>query len=365
MMLGIAALLFLSVAKLTGSFWTKAVFSRTTLASLSDFGLLLLAWAGCIVWHESGHLAAAMAQNFEVMGGSAGPVRFARENGHWTVMFRARAFFSASVSAFPRTTSGWRRRMLVVIAAGPVFTLAGTILPMLLLAGSQPPDAIARLLAFTAELNGVIFLVGLIPNSPGAPARNDCAMFLSLWFNAPDAHEIFVYHLLMQIRQQGARPRSYPISVVQAMATARARPEMRAVFAHTIADWAYDRGDEDSADAWDWRAIEVSILCEAAHYQRVLAHSACLDLVLRSDASAAQSKSADLTPALLAPVWFRHRSTAVKRVAHQDPAGALDELARAESLFPAHVPYFDFERDICCALRRSSAPRNLRVDPSV
>jgi Zn-dependent protease len=328
------------------------VFRQANLGRLSGFAMLGCALAASIVLHEAGHLSAAILLRFDVLGGALGPWRISRVNRRWKIHFLGGTWFTASVSAIPKKDSSWRRDMLIVIAAGPVATAFCCATATAALLRNNPGGALGCFLAFVAELNSVLFVLGLFPNSSAARAYNDARLFLSLFFQANEAHNILLYQLLIQMKRQGFRPCFYRQDVIRELPYAECGPDMATVFAQAIADWAYDRGDFSTADAWDRRAVEHGLLCEGPFYTNALAHSACLDLMMRCDNSAARSKCADIQFEVLQPEWLRHRTRAVDHLTKGNILEGMCELQRADFLLPNGLPCFEFERELLQCLRQ-------------
>jgi hypothetical protein len=127
------------------------------------------------------------------------------------------------------------------------------------------------------------------------------------------------------------------------------------LYANTIALWAIDRGDMQTADAWDRRAVELSACCEARARNLTLAKSACFDVLFRQDQAAARRKFAGVDFTALTPDWFRHRAQGAQSVATGEFSAALAAAGRAEVLFPKPLPYYEFEKMLLLQLRRQAS----------
>jgi Peptidase family M50 len=350
----LAASLAIGVAlRLVGPAWVQTFFHSGALSAASDLIALLAALAIAVVLHEGGHLVAALMLDFDVLGGSLGPLRAIRLHGRWTLQFCG-SFFSGSVIAIPRPNNAtWRTRMLAVVAAGPAATLlSGTAAAAFVISLGASDLWPMRFLSTLAQLSFFIFVLGLFPNASASAARNDARLFCSLLHNTAEAREILLYHLLTQLQVAGVRPRDYPNQIIFKLAHAYGRPEMCLVYAQAIAICALDRGDPVTADAWDKRALDLSEFCNVKHQHSALATSACFDVILRSDLRAAGNKLADLQLELLSPRWFRHRVKAVYWLASGNIHESLAEISRARYAFPNRLPYYDFEQMLLGRLHR-------------
>jgi hypothetical protein len=339
--------------KLFGPAWVRTFVHPTSSGAVMHLGILLAALAAAIVLHEAGHLAAALLLDFDVLGGSLGPVRAIRLHGRWTLQF-SRSLFSGSVIAIPlRNDATWRPRMLAVVAAGPIATLiTGVAAAVFLEWPSFAESWVTPFLSGLAELSFFIFVLGLFPNASASRTRNDARLFFSLLHNTAEAREILLYHVLTQLQIAGVRPRDYPNQIIRQLAQARGRAEMCLAYANAIAEWALDRGDAVSADAWNKRALDLSEFCDLKQQSSALAAAAFFEITLRHDLRAAANQLADLEFDLLSPRWFRHRTRAVYWLATGNIHESLAEIARAQYAFPNRFPYYDFQKVLLGRLHR-------------
>lgn len=354
-MVGVLALAIAlgAAIQLFGPVWTETIFQSVKLNAPSSFAALLAALATSIVLHECGHLAAALLVNFEVLGFCVGPLRATRPYGKWRLEFSGK-LFTGSVSAIPRQGGSWRERVLVVVAGGPFVTLVTGIAAALLVLYCSPAGWPKTFLGALAELNCFLFVLGLIPNARGARVRNDARLFLVFWADSSEASEIFLYHLLARLELEGVRPRDYPLGLIRAMAAIRGRSDAMLLYANAISAWAFDSGDLVNADAWDLRALQLSSECSETAQQSTVAKSACLDVLLRRDFVAAETKLKAVDLDALSPGWLRHRAKAAFYVATGDSARALEEICRAHYYLSAGKPYHDFQRMLLKRLHREA-----------
>jgi hypothetical protein len=351
-------LLVLAVAlgaavELFGPTWAQAIFQSVQLNNPAGIGALFAALVTSIVLHEGGHLLAAVLMDFEILGICLGPVRATRSHGKWKITGSGK-LLTGSISAVPRNTNRWRERALAVVAGGPLMTLVTGLVAAGVLFHSPTQGWTTIFLGTLVELSCFLFVLGLIPNGSTAKVRNDARLFLTFWKDGREAREVFLYHLLAQQEIAGVRPRDYPAGLIHAMSSTQGRPDSMLLYAHTIALWALDRGDIESAKAWDERALELSTAGNPVAHQATLARSACLDVLFRDDIEAARRKLADVELEELAPAWLRHRTKAVHSLIERNIPEALAEIARARHSFLKNLPYCEFERMLLTRLHRKA-----------
>ncbi len=326
--------------------WVRSLLAVVKLNSMGAFSALLVAGMAAMVFHEAGHLLAALLLDFEILGGSLGPVRATHFHGKWTIQFSNTSAFAGSVSAIPRDNRSWRMRMLVVVAAGPATTFLTGIASALILLYGDTAGWTTTFWGALLQFSFFIFVLGLIPNEPKATVWNDARLFSCIWRNGPEAQEVRLYHTTAQLSAAGVRPREYPEEVIRKLALARGRPEAGLLYAHTIAMWAIDRGDIEAADAWDRRSLDLSAFCDVRLRSMALARSACFDVLFRDDPVAADQKFRNVAFDRLMPSCFMHRAQAARWIAKGNFAEALAEMRLAESSFPKELPYYEFERTL-------------------
>jgi hypothetical protein len=310
---------------------------------LGGLSALLTSFIAVLVVHEAGHLVAAILMKFELLALSLGPIRVAHLHGRWSFQFNAKNLFSGAVSAIPRTNEFWRARTLVVVGAGPAATLLSGMACAYIILSLQPTGWLGMALVSAVQLSLLIFLLGVIPNGARARVRNDAQFFCSLLRGGSEASAIYLYHLLTQLRLSGVRPRDYPESMIQTLATVQGRPDMSLLCADTITQWAIDSGKIATADAWDHRAMDLRCLCSPPQQQTAIAKSACFDVLFRNDVQAAKRKFADLDVRTISPKWLRHRTSAAHCLSTGQISEALAEISQARRFFAKHVPYYEFE----------------------
>jgi hypothetical protein len=346
-----------------GPAWVGAIFRAIRLDDFRELAACILALIAAIFLHEAGHFLAALSLRFHILGASLGPLRISWLHGQWGLQFSTRTLLSGSVSAVPRRRSPWRKHMLIVVAAGPLATLLTGSAAVLALPHYPAASLSGGFLGSFAQLSFFLFTLGLIPSGARARVRNDAGLFHSILRRMPDAQNILLYHAVMQIRIEGFRPRYYSEEVIQAIAAAQCGPEMSLLFAQTISSWALDRGDLESAHAWNRRAAELCTLCDVRFRNQALAESACLDIVIREDRSGAGIKLADVNFNTLSPLWFTHRAKAALALAEGNISGTMAEICRAEYYLPNRMPCYDHQRMLLARMRQIAKALSEREIP--
>ena len=303
-------------------------------------GLLALftGLSSAVVLHEAGHLLGALANDFEVSGVVLGPFRFVRLGASWTLVFKTHRLVEASVSAFPKTEENWRRKMMIVVAAGPLATFLSGLASMFLLHMHSGADNwfIWYLRAF-AQVSFLIFVLGLVPNHPSLLCQNDAALFRSLWRMDPQTNEMFLYHLVLQQQRMGARPCRYPESLMQRLIRFEGRPDFMAFFGTTLASWAFDRGDHGTGESWDEQALRLYPRCSSYSRHLAVTNSACYDIIYRKDLMGARGKLDKLDLSKIVSPYLRCRARAALHLTARRTSEALADIAAARFALPEHL----------------------------
>lgn len=341
--------------------WIREVFRPLRLDLLNGIATCFVAFVASVAIHEFGHYVAARLVGFEVTGFSLGPLRLTRAQGQWSAHLLWRRFFQGAVMAVPKSQAKWRSKMFVVVAAGPLAT-ALLALSAFSLIRSGDPAFVGGFWQAVLQINTVLSLLALIPGSPNAEQVSDTRLLLMIIrFNA-QARSVLLYQVLTHVRLEGARPRDYPEWIIRRAAVAEGRLALQAAFAQSVADWALDRGDWPTAEAWSKRLSAVVDECKPRLCYTALAHGACLDLVLRNDMAAAQRKIERTPVGLLAPRSFRFRSQAILAFVRGEREEGMALLDRAElSLSGRKLPCSQYELLMIGVLRslmRSANPRS-------
>jgi hypothetical protein len=241
--------------------------------------------------------------------------------------------------------------MLIVIAGGPIASLAVLVCAVYCLASGSLAGPAAYFFSVVAQINLFLFVLGLVPNSANACVRNDARLFLTLLQNSSEAEQMKLYHLVTRLQIAGVRPSAYPRELIARLACAQGNPDLMLFNALTIYLWALDSEDLITADAWDRHAnalLEENVLRLST---TVLCESACFDLLHRNHPQSAAQKIKATTPATLSP-WLRYRAEAALQIAEGSYANARLSLRNARASIPALRPYFEFELTMLDLLER-------------
>ncbi len=312
-----------------------------------DLGMLVIAVVAAMLMHESGHLLAAWALGFNFSGASLGPWRLQRLHGQSKLTFSTHRMLDASVSAMPSKLEHWREYLQAVVAAGPFFTLASAAGAFYLLQAVDSHNSLtAMFLAFFMQVNALLFLLGLIPNSANARVLNDARLFLILAENGHAAEELKLMVEMALLVNEGVRPQDYPAELMLRLAGWRGRPEAELHFANALVRWAMDQEEPVLAECWDARALAVSELCDWRLRNQALAASACVDVLFRDDFEAARNKFAQVNTRMLFPKCLEYRARAAFQIAMGRSHKAAREILRAQYSLPRGVVAYDLERKL-------------------
>jgi hypothetical protein len=337
------------VFQVAGPAWALAIFGHVELGTIGGVAALLTALLVSIVAHELGHLCTAILLNYEVVGGALGPLRFERSHRATIFSYTPEDWARCYVSAVPREMGAeWRQRTMAVVAAGPAFTLLLLIISVCI--------ALTRATWLTpfwsccAEVNFLIFVLGLFPNTRFGGPRNDAALFRALYQNAADALDIFTCHRAIQLGLRGIRPEDYPEPLLLELACFNWRPYTNLLVARRMMEWAIDSGDLKLASAWDEHALANSKKCTARERNIALAESACFDVLFRHDRLSAGDKFAAVNFETLFPPSLAERARAARLLACESPSQAPAHILRAQYHLPLGIPYYDYERKLLSQL---------------
>lgn len=349
----VGAFLLLLVLSSSSSPFLTSLFRPTPLESPVHVLLLLAALFTALVWHEVGHLLAAICSRFEIATVNLGFVCFRRTQLGWRVGGRFRKVFTGSVVAMPRDNAHWRERMLAVVAAGPAATLLGVLLAMYAVHSGLLPHWAAAYSVDFFQISFIIFVLGLIPLSTQA-AESDASLFLALWRDGSDANALFLYHLVLQHQRQGLEPCQFPLWLVQLMASFRGRADFMVLYAGMVASWAFERGDHRSGNVWDEQALLLSSKANAATRSACLANSACFDLVFRSDLAGAKAKLDSIQMTVITSPSLQHRVQAARDLVLGQIRRSLAEIAAARTALPPELQDGGFEWSMLRRLHASA-----------
>lgn len=351
------ALVLIWTGRAYGPLFLQRCLTPAPLQSAADVGLLLAAGICATVAHECGHLAAATGLGFHVMGASLGPLRIDSLHGKWKFSLRPSRWFAASVSAIPSTMRCWKVGMLIVIAAGPIATLASGLAAATLVETAHS-HVFAREFV---QVSLLLFLLGLIPNHRQSASRNDARMFWDLASSQASVEEMELYVELSQQVVQGVRTQDYSDPFVSKLAAWRGRADMEYVFAQTLVRWAVDSNRPELADSFDARALSLSSRCHQGIRNAALTSSACFDVVFRNDIKSARSKFERVRIGTLFPPCVLHLARACNYFATGANHLAPRQILLAQYALPRGIGWYSVERLMLDRLHmqvlRSASPR--------
>ena len=319
----------------------------------------LIALAASVALHELGHLVPSLCFGFNVSRLVLGPLCVSTVSGKWKVRYSPK-WFSASVSALPPDERAWRLRMLLVIAGGPIASLCAFLYAIHGLSDSGPSAPQAEFLAGLAQLNLFIFVLGLVPNSPHSPVRNDARLFLTFLQNGGQAEQIKLYHAVTRLQVAGARPSDYPKELIARLACAKGNYDLMLFNALSIFLWALDSGKIAVADAWDRHALALLQIKPLRLSNTVLIESATFDILHRNLPDSAARKLRTIEIQSISP-WLALRAGAALQLAGSAYSDAFATLSAARTSLPAGLPYSQFEQKLLDSLEHRAMLLNSRI----
>jgi peptidase M50-like protein len=164
-----------------------------------------------VVVHELGHLLAGIAVGFRFSFFAIGPLRIERTgSGTFRIgLNREPAFFGGAAATVPHRTDALRLRFAVVVGAGPVASLALTIVAataLYLAPGGTP--ALRILWSWLRLLSGLLFVATSLPTSFGGLA-SDGLRFFRLLRPGPMCDRELALLTLYAWQFSGTRPHSW------------------------------------------------------------------------------------------------------------------------------------------------------------
>ncbi len=331
------AVVLLNTCRALGPLWFRQWFMPAPFKDSGDLALFFGAVFSALVVHELGHLLAALGFGFHFLGASFGPLQIQTLHGEWKLSVSKR-IFSGSISAIPSSMRHWRGCMLIVIAAGPMFTLVSGLMAVSVGFTNQMFQV-----AFV-QVSVLLFVLGLIPNARQGRTRNDARLFIDLLLRTPGAEEMELYVMLGQLVVEGVRPQDYSADLVARLGAWRGRPESQFVFAQALVRWGLDSEEIAFADKWDLEALAAAEKCDSRIQNAALASSAFFDVVIRRDVESARIKFERVASNELFPRCLAHRTRAAEQVALGRPHRAPAEIIRAQYALPKGIAACALER---------------------
>lgn len=219
---------------------------------------------GLILLHELGHLLGGLLVGFEFSFLTTGPLRIYRQDGKLHVSWnKSLELWGGIAACFPKDFKDLNRRMLVMVAGGPLASLVVGAALWLLAPLVAPHLAIAmRVLGATSLALGA---VNAIPMQNGR-FQSDGGKIRTLLAGGPECDRMVAMTTLAVQLMGGARPRDFQPELVKMLEPV---PEISAEtfgVAYLLSQYAFDRGDFATSAALLDRLLEnVNSL---AHFQR-------------------------------------------------------------------------------------------------
>lgn len=200
-----------------------------------------------ILAHETGHLLAGKLAGMQPFLLITGPLKLMATNSGWQVGLNRSVGLAGGLAAcMPRTTENLRRQLFFLVAGGPLTSLVGGVLGLLvfrLLPSDSAWGLAALVFGFTSL---VIFLVTILPARTSG-FQTDGAQILSLLRGGAEVEQRALLLVLQAESIKGVRPRDYPPEILQRLASVRVDPLIDAAadlmgYYHRL-----DRGDIEQA----------------------------------------------------------------------------------------------------------------------
>lgn len=312
-------------------------------AALFALGVLLLPLL--VLLHELGHVAGGRWAGFRPVLLVVGPVRWQKRDDGWHVSANRSAALAGGLAAcVPQGSHDLVRRTALLIAGGPLASVAGAVVGLAAwtalppLGADTPFVVVAGYTALAVFGFGNVFLaaVSLTPTRTSG-FYSDGARLLRMARGGPELDREIAILLLSGTTVGGIRPREWdPALVRRAVGEADGSlfhvMGLQYAFAH-----AHDRGDVDAA-----RAHVHAILAAQEAFPPILRSSLRLGTVYfiarhEGDAARARALVDESRGGLLLDAHIRHLAAAAAAWAGGDGTGAAAELDRAEAALPGAV----------------------------
>lgn len=226
---------------------------------LESLPLVALTLWLAVVWHELGHVAGGWLAGFRLQLFAVGPLRFERRGPRYRWSFnRSLGLWGGFAATSPDPASlpagdALRRKMLLVVAGGPVASLAGGLLGLPLWVGDPLPPHLAFGVLIFAVTSIVVGVCTLVPVDIGSFV-NDGRRLLDLGRNSAPGRRWLANVALAAVAPY-RRPREWPADLVED-ATDGAGADLDGVLARWMRHaWHLDRGEIAAARDWLGRAL--------------------------------------------------------------------------------------------------------------
>lgn len=291
--------------------------------------------------HEAGHLLGGRLAGFRMLLYVVGPLRIEQAGERLRLgLNRSLAMWGGVAASVPQDTRDLRRRMLLVVAGGPVTSLLGgaAVLALANALGLREASttSLAEVLGTMAVIifGAVSVLIGVVTLIPGKSSGfyTDGARFLRLLRPGPETDREVAVLALTGLSMGGRRPREWdPALVAQALVPAEAslyEPAAR-LLAHAH---ALDSGRIDEARAHLEAALARRDLLPEAARPGLFLQAAYFAGVHDGDGRRARELLDQARGGLLVPAHQRLLAEAAVLWREGDSAGALERLDRARAL---------------------------------
>jgi hypothetical protein len=212
--------------------------------------LALLATISAIAVHELGHLAGGLIARMRFLFYVVGPFRVERGDHDRlrVTLNRDVVFAGGAVAMIPTGTHDLKRRMLLLVAGGP---LASLLLALLTFAFGHP------LIHVVGIISLFIFIVTIIPMQSGG-MMTDGKRMVRMMGKGPAAESEAALMALVSAWASGTEPREWPRDLVDRAVTAAAE-SIEQYNAHVFAYFHFlDAGDVDTARIHAMGALELA-----------------------------------------------------------------------------------------------------------
>ncbi len=253
--------------------------------------LFLVLWLVLAI-HELGHLVGGWIVGFKFQLYAVGPLRLDREGERIRISFNKTASLWGGIAAAcpnPKDISNrdaLRRKMLLLVAGGPVASLLGGLFafPAFALWKTQPEWAAAFIIFATVSI--LIALVTMVPIG-NAGFVNDGARILNLMRGDEDGLKWISSATLGALSTQ-FRPREWPHELIE-HTTRDPQPTYDGIMAMWIRySWHLDRKELPEAKLWLERAL--SHVNEWPAAARPILHSSAADFYARIEPDLSRAK---------------------------------------------------------------------------
>jgi hypothetical protein len=298
-----------------------------------------------ILWHELGHMAGGKLVGFRPVLLVVGPVRWQKHAGRWgTSANRHGALAGGLAACVPDDTHDLARRTAVLIAGGPLASLLGGVLAVLVfraLPAATPQTPLVVLAGYTlvaafALWNFLLAAASLVPSKAGG-MYSDGARLLRMLRGGPELDRELAILLLTGSSIGGVRPRDWEPDLVRRAVGPHDGSLFHAAGLQFAAAHAQDVGDPEEAHRWVEAMLEavdaIPPLMRGAVRLAAVYHT----VVMRGEVERGRELLREGEGGLLLDRHILALARAAVAGADGDAALARTELDRAEALLPRAI----------------------------